>query len=336
MRIQIRRLSSGGVGSVPDAAASGTACGFQQAAAASASGQRHSRQPRGVERRSDVSVLRARFCDGRPPLPGHTLPCQQAEPIGNPDISNRSPGRPPPQSHSPMPTSRRRWLSRVVKYGLALYQVPEALRADKEVVLAAVTQEGFSLWYASQALRADKEVVLAAVAQNANALNHAAEALRADKEVVLAAVAQHGFALERAAEALRADKEFVLAVVAQHGFALQYATEALRADKEVVLAAVAQHGVALHYAVPALAHHVALRKIGQLSGHWALELAKKRLCLAVLASASAKVCTIAALSADIIELVGTHITRDTAVRSLVARHHYWPTCEPPPIKKHRA
>jgi hypothetical protein len=37
MRIQIRRLS-GGVGSVPDAAASGTACGFQQAAAASASG----------------------------------------------------------------------------------------------------------------------------------------------------------------------------------------------------------------------------------------------------------------------------------------------------------
>jgi hypothetical protein len=80
----------------------------------------------------------------------------------------------------------------------------------------------------------------------------------------------------------------------------------------------------------------ALQQIGQLSSHWALQLAKMRLRLAVLASASGKVCTIAALSADIIELVGAHITRDTAVRSLVARYHYWPACEPPPTKKHKA
>jgi hypothetical protein len=141
---------------------------------------------------------------------------------------------------------------------------------------------------------------------------------------------------ESAAEALHADKEVVLAAVTQDGRALESAAEALHADKEVVLAAVTQDGRALMYAVPALAQHAALQQIGQLSRHWALELAKQRLRLAVLASASEKVCTIAALSADIIELVGVHITRDTAVRSLVARHHYWPTYKPPPTKKHKA
>ena len=79
-----------------------------------------------------------------------------------------------------------------------------------------------------------------------------------------------------------------------------------------------------------------MQQIAHLSRHWALELAKKRLGLAVIASASGQVCTIAALSADIIELVGAHITRGTAIHSLVARHQYWPTCKPPPTKRHRS
>jgi citrate lyase beta subunit len=153
---------------------------------------------------------------------------------------------------------------------------------------------------------------------------------------VLVAVAQNGYALCHAADALRADKEVVLVAVAQDGGALCHAADALRADKEVVLVAVAQDGGALQHAEPALAQHAALRQIGQLSKHWALELAKMRLRLAAIASASWKVCTIAALSADIVELVGAHITRDTAMRSLVVRHHYWPACEPPPTKKRKA
>jgi hypothetical protein len=198
-----------------------------------------------------------------------------------------------------------------------------------------VWQDGYALEYAAEALCADKEVALTAVAQGGHALQFAVE-LRADKEVVLAAVAQNGVALEHAAEALRADKEVVLAAVARNGLALKHAAEALRAHKEVVLAAVAQNGVALHYTVPALAQHAALQQIGQHSRHWALELAMKRLRLAVLAVAPRKGYTIAALSADIIELVAAHITRDTAVRSLVARHQYWPACRLPPTKKHKA
>ena len=143
-------------------------------------------------------------------------------------------------------------------------------------------------------------------------------------------VAQNGDAL------LYADKEVVLAAVAQDWRALVQAALALRADKEVVLAAVAQDGYALMFAESALAQHTALQQIAHLSRHWALELAKKRLGLAVIASASGQVCTIAALSADIIELVGAHITRGTAIHSLVARHQYWPTCKPPPTKRHRS
>jgi hypothetical protein len=48
------------------------------------------------------------------------------------------------------------------------------------------------LQYASDDLKADKEVVLAAVTQNGNALQYASEDLKADKEVVLAAVTQNG------------------------------------------------------------------------------------------------------------------------------------------------
>ena len=101
----------------------------------------------------------------------------------------------------------------------------------------ALAQDGRALEYAMSHLRADKEVVLAAVAKNGCALQYAAAALRADKEVVLAAVAQTGWALSCADSDLRADKEVVLAAVAQDGFALRYAASELQMNKKVVRAA---------------------------------------------------------------------------------------------------
>ena len=52
----------------------------------------------------------------------------------------------------------------------ALKYASDELKADKEVVIAAVTRWGSSLEYASEDLRADKEVVMAAVAQDGRAL----------------------------------------------------------------------------------------------------------------------------------------------------------------------
>ena len=50
---------------------------------------------------------------------------------------------------------------------------------DKEIVLAAVQQDGIALEYAAEELRADKEVVLAAVIENRYAaLSFAAKELK--------------------------------------------------------------------------------------------------------------------------------------------------------------
>ena len=140
----------------------------------------------------------------------------------------------------------------MARNGITLHWASDALRADKDVVLAAVRDDADALAWASEALQADKDVVLAAVNNDGWALYDASKALRADKEVVLAAVTNNGRALESASYQLRADKEVVLAAVSDWGVALWRASEALRADKEVVLAAVNNDGEALWYASGAL------------------------------------------------------------------------------------
>ena len=136
--------------------------------------------------------------------------------------------------------------------GIALYYASDALKADRDFVLAAVGNNGCALLYASDALKADRGVVLAAMAHEGRALCFASVALRADREVVLAAVAQNGYALSHASDALKADRGVVLAAVAQNGSALTFASTAIHADQEIMLAAVAQDGTALQYASAAL------------------------------------------------------------------------------------
>ena len=89
-----------------------------------------------------------------------------------------------------------------------------ALKADKDVVLAAVAQDGLALEYASAALQADRDVVLAAVAQSGWGLQYASAALKADRDVVLAAVTQEGYALAYASAAPINDAAFLQPSVA--------------------------------------------------------------------------------------------------------------------------
>lgn len=117
-------------------------------------------------------------------------------------------------------------------YGI-LRDAPAALKADREVVLAAVANNGLALQFAAADVQADREIVLASVANDGYALLFAADALRMDREVVLAVVATDGGALQFAADALRADREVVGQAVATDADALQYADEALRSDDTV-------------------------------------------------------------------------------------------------------
>jgi len=125
----------------------------------------------------------------------------------------------------------------------ALRWADAALRADEEVVLAAVRQSGRALRFASDALRADRGVVRAAVGQNPFALRHADGSLTADRGFMLELVRARGEeTLQFASGKLKADKELVLAAVAQNPWALQHASPALLADPQVVAAAVAAEG----------------------------------------------------------------------------------------------
>jgi hypothetical protein len=68
----------------------------------------------------------------------------------------------------------------VQKHGAVLVYAPEELKADREIVLAAVQNHGRALQFASQELKADREIVLAAVQNHGAALEYASEELKDD------------------------------------------------------------------------------------------------------------------------------------------------------------
>ncbi|CAE7168496.1 ANK1 [Symbiodinium microadriaticum] len=78
----------------------------------------------------------------------------------------------------------------------AFSSAPEMLRADKELVLAAVRRDGDVFGLASKELQRDREVVLAAVRQRGDVLERLDTYLRCDKEVILEAVLGNPDALQ--------------------------------------------------------------------------------------------------------------------------------------------
>ena len=89
------------------------------------------------------------------------------------------------------------------------------------------------MWAAVE-LRADCEIVLAAVKQNGLALDYAAVELQANREIVLVAVKQNGLALEYVAVELRADHGIVLAAVLENEESLQHASEEIRKRNRLI------------------------------------------------------------------------------------------------------
>ena len=94
---------------------------------------------------------------------------------------------------------------------LPLNKVSKELRADREVVIAAVKQEPLQLKWAQKSLRGDKEVVMAVVSVYGSQLGDASDSLRADKEVVLAAVENDSWALEYVDKSLQKDPDIIKA-----------------------------------------------------------------------------------------------------------------------------
>ena len=127
---------------------------------------------------------------------------------------------------------------------IALRSYGQALAVNGGVSARPSMSQGESpLWCAAENLRADREVVLAAIAHDGAALSTAAKLFRADRHIVLAAVTQNGYAYRCVSADLRADPKVALAAVSQAGYVLQFLPEELCNNREIVLAAIRQAGI---------------------------------------------------------------------------------------------
>ena len=144
-------------------------------------------------------------------------------------------------------------------YENSFRQLPKQMRADREIVLAAVELDGESLQWASEELKDDKEVVIASFRADSSfkqgrCLCYASEELKDDKVVVLAAIFSFCTALEFASDTLKADREMVLEAIRwfvdeihyEEGleyddFPIQFAHHSLKTNREFLKEVVEQY-----------------------------------------------------------------------------------------------
>lgn len=136
-------------------------------------------------------------------------------------------------------------MAAVEKDGLTLQRATDNLKADREVVHTAVQDKGCALEFASDELRSDREVVLTAIREDASAVQHAAEQLREDHSIAMEAIQQNSFTISSVAPSVRSNREIILAAVQRNPFALEHAPQELLADPDFLLAAVRKNALVL-------------------------------------------------------------------------------------------
>mmetsp|Transcript_77727 Transcript_77727/g.240846 ORF Transcript_77727/g.240846 Transcript_77727/m.240846 type:complete len:724 (-) Transcript_77727:201-2372(-) len=133
--------------------------------------------------------------------------------------------------------------------GVALHLASDTLKGDKPLVLRAVHHSGDVFEAASDSLKGDREFVLEAMlAGDGTALKGASESLRGDRKLILTAASKgKGGALKGANEALQSDMSFVLDVVTRDAAAYKYASEELLYSKDFAVAAAKRNGLVVQY-----------------------------------------------------------------------------------------
>ena len=105
-------------------------------------------------------------------------------------------------------------------------------REHRRLILVAVEINGCVPQHASVELRADRDVVLAAVtAMRGEKLPPSSGTTETSRDVVMAAVASNRYALQYASPELRADRGVVMGAVANDRDALVHASAEFRADR---------------------------------------------------------------------------------------------------------
>mmetsp|Transcript_63826 Transcript_63826/g.113246 ORF Transcript_63826/g.113246 Transcript_63826/m.113246 type:complete len:366 (-) Transcript_63826:11-1108(-) len=145
------------------------------------------------------------------------------------------------------------WILRVSNDFKALRSAPEHIKADDQVVRAAIKNHGCALEHAARELRGDRMFVLASAQQSSAALAalaHVAPELRDDAGFWMAAMRSDlsGDVLKFVPEEIKAnDREMVLVAVQQNWRSLEYVPQKFLDDREVINVAAFQNLEALKF-----------------------------------------------------------------------------------------
>jgi len=129
----------------------------------------------------------------------------------------------------------------------AIRLLPEPLRDNRELVLAALQEGGREmtyLQYASPELRADSEMVKMAIARNPRNYQFALGEPAEDREIAFSAVQADHAMYKRVPESLRSDRDLALLAVSGSCFPLwDYLDKSLKADREIIMAVLPHKGL---------------------------------------------------------------------------------------------
>eukprot|EP00971_Amphidinium_carterae_P351380 6492083-Amphidinium_carterae.1 len=99
---------------------------------------------------------------------------------------------------------------RCAAWGMRLVRVPQRLRSNRRIVMAALEEDGVALRFAAERLRDDMFLVLLAIERHTYALEYASTRLRNNRIVVTSAVTKNPYAIEASGQELLADEGFMV------------------------------------------------------------------------------------------------------------------------------
>eukprot|EP00931_Biecheleriopsis_adriatica_P050463 TRINITY_DN29221_c0_g1_i1.p1 TRINITY_DN29221_c0_g1~~TRINITY_DN29221_c0_g1_i1.p1 ORF type:complete len:731 (-),score=160.24 TRINITY_DN29221_c0_g1_i1:1-2193(-) len=134
----------------------------------------------------------------------------------------------------------------------------ERLKQDAGILRTAIRQNGgllsIDLCRLPACLRADREIVTAAVRACGAQLQHASAELKSDMEVVVLAVQEDGLALRHAGFGPKSSYRVVSSAVRQNGMAISFAALALQLNDDIVALACDQNPLAFSVVQDTMAH----------------------------------------------------------------------------------
>ena len=142
------------------------------------------------------------------------------------------------------------WLAKCREYGLQLEFAPAAVKANFEVVMAAVMKNPKAIQFAAPELRRNKEVMLVAIKQDIDCADFLDPAAWSNRDFVIEAVRVDWQLLRMACEEFLRDPEIVLAAIESNWDAVSVAAPEAWEYIEVPRAAAVTGGWTVHNVAP--------------------------------------------------------------------------------------